>query len=151
MAIDNRDLKAGQKLVARYKGQEHTVLVLVLGDETTNGLGFELDGGTIYRSLSSAGSAVMGGTSCNGWRFWSPEGSLKTKPDKTETVKHTAKPAAKVRLIKKVPNQKGVPASRVKWFCSGCMKSFLADVAEDPQACPEGHSREATDEFATAD
>ena len=31
MALENRDLKAGQKLVARYKGQEHTVLVL--GDD----------------------------------------------------------------------------------------------------------------------
>lgn len=150
MALDNRDLKAGQKLVARYKGQEHTVLVL--GDETTNGLGFELDAGTIYKSLSSAGNAVTGG-SVNGWRFWSLEGSLPTKGAKTESTaaKWSDKPERRVRLIKKVPNQKGVPASRVKWFCSGCMKSFLADVAEDPQTCPEGHGREATDEFVTAD
>src|SRR3546814_1952134 len=28
----------------------------------------------IYKSPSAAGSAVMGGTACNGWRFWSLEG-----------------------------------------------------------------------------
>ena len=63
MVIENRDLAAGTKLVARYRGQQHTVFVI--GDAET-GLGFELDNGTIYKSLSSAGKAVMNGVACNG-------------------------------------------------------------------------------------
>ena len=77
MALENRDLKAGQKLLARYKRQDHTILVLA-GE---NGdLAFELDNTTIYKSLSTAGNAVTGG-SVNGWRFWSLEGELKPKRD----------------------------------------------------------------------
>ncbi|HET7738334.1 MAG TPA: hypothetical protein VFK32_07155 [Tepidiformaceae bacterium] len=30
--------------------------------------------GTFYSSLSAAGSAVMDGVACNGWRFWSIDG-----------------------------------------------------------------------------
>lgn len=150
MALENRDLKAGQKLVARYKGQEHTVLVL--GGETTDGLGFELDGKTIFKSLSMAGNAVTGG-SVNGWRFWSLEGDLKPKREDgaKPTTRKTAKPESKVKQIRRVPNQKGVEEGMTKWHCSACMKSFLAEGTEDPQACPEGHTREASDEFATAE
>ena len=57
MALENRDLKAGQKLVARYKGNA----VLVLGDDNER-LGFELDDQTIYRSRSTAGNAVTKGS-----------------------------------------------------------------------------------------
>jgi hypothetical protein len=81
MAIEDRALKAGDELVARYKGQEYSVLVL--GDEEV-GLGFELDGPTIYRSLSKAGSAVMNGTACNGWRFWTRKGEEKPAKAKAE-------------------------------------------------------------------
>ena len=88
MAITNRDLPAGTKLVARYKGQTHSVLVV--GDGET-GFGYELDNATIYKSLSAAGSAVMNGTACNGWRFWSPEGELKERPAKEPKAKGTTK------------------------------------------------------------
>ena len=148
MALENRDLKAGQKLVARYKGQEHTVLVL--GDDKV-GLGFELDGKTIYKSLSTAGNAVTGG-SVNGWRFWSQEGDLKAKREseaKPAGTKRGVKPESRVKQIRRVPNQKGVTEGQVKWHCSACMASFLADSAAEPDACPQGHPREATDEFTT--
>src|SRR4051794_24495287 len=71
MAITNRQLTSGMTLEATYKKAQHRLLVV--GDDET-GLGFELDGGTIYRSLSSAASAVMNGQAANGWRFWSVEG-----------------------------------------------------------------------------
>ena len=148
MALENRDLKAGQKLVARYKGQEHTVLVL--GDDKA-GLGFELDGETIYKSLSTAGNAVTGG-SVNGWRFWSQEGELKAKRETAATpagTKRSVKPESRVKQIRRVPNQKGVAEGQTKWHCSACMASFLADGTADPDACPQGHPREATDEFTT--
>ena len=147
MALENRDLKAGQKLVARYKGQEHTVLVL--GDDKV-GLGFELDGKTIYKSLSTAGNAVTGG-SVNGWRFWSLEGDLKPKRE-TEAkpgTKKSVKPESRVKQIRRVPNQKGVADGQIKWHCSACMASFVHDGTAEPDACPQGHPREATDEFTT--
>lgn len=67
MSIANRKLKADTKLVARYKGKEHTAEVV----ETDDGLRFRLKDGREVRSPSSAGSAVMGGKACNGWKFWS--------------------------------------------------------------------------------
>ncbi len=146
MALEHRDLKAGQKLVARYKGQEYSVLVLAGENDA---LAFELDSKTIFKSLSMAGNAVTGG-SVNGWRFWSSEGALKPKAN-TLTTTRTAKPESKVKQIRRVPNQKSVEDGKMKWHCSACMKSFLADVAENPQACPEGHTRETADEFAAAE
>ena len=147
MALENRDLKAGQKLVARYKGQEHTVLVL--GDDKA-GLGFELDGKTIYKSLSTAGNAVTGG-SVNGWRFWSQEGDLKAKraTEAKPAGRKSVTPGARVKQIRRVPNQKGVADGQIKWHCSACMASFLHDGTADPDACPQGHPRETTDEFTT--
>src|SRR3970040_1498927 len=114
MAIENRDLKDGTKLLARYKGETHTVLVLA---DHEGKPGFELDGGTIYRSLSMAGSAVMGGTACNGWRFWTPEGDFTEKPAR-EPKKARGRKAAKgktVRQLRKLPNQRAWPMGK----CSG--------------------------------
>ncbi len=78
MALENRKLEAGTRLAARYKGQTYKCLVTAgEGDK----VGFKLDcpdhpdlDGKEFRSPSSAGSAVMGGVACNGWRFWSLEG-----------------------------------------------------------------------------
>lgn len=149
MAITNRDLQAGTKLVARFKGQEHTVLVL--GDKEA-GVSYELDGGTTYKSLSSAGSAVMNGTACNGWRFWSLEGELPAKPEKGPKAKATKNaPGKLLRQISRVPNQKGVEEGSTKWHCSSCMASFVAEGKDAPEACTKGHPREVKDEFATAE
>ena len=149
MPINDRNLKGGQTLVARYKGQEHSVLVL---EDDKGALAFELDGGTIHKSLSSAGSAVMGGTACNGWRFWSPEGELKEQAAKEPKAKGNGKARtpspSTVRNLKRVPNQKGAPAGETKWFCSSCQSSFLAPTGEEPEACPEGHPKEVADELA---
>ena len=145
MTITNRELVAGTKLVGRYKGEQHSVLVV--GDAET-GFGYELDNGTIYKSLSAAGSAVMKGTSCNGWRFWSVEGAELEKPQ--QEPKKSAL-TGKMRQLRRVPNQKGVAEASTKWFCSGCMASFLADAASEPQSCPQGHTRMATDELASID
>jgi hypothetical protein len=70
MSIENRNLPAGTKLVAKYKGQEHTCEVV----EVEGASRYRLAGGREFKSLSSAGSAVMGGNACNGWRFWSIAG-----------------------------------------------------------------------------
>ena len=53
MSIEDRNLAAGTKLVARYKGKEYTAEVV----ETEEGLRYRLEDGKEFKSLSSAGSA----------------------------------------------------------------------------------------------
>ncbi len=67
MPIDNRNLEAGTRLAARYKGATHTCEVV----QTEEGLRYRLADGREFKSPSSAASAVMGGMAANGWRFWS--------------------------------------------------------------------------------
>lgn len=146
MTIENRELGAGTKLVAKYKGQEHSVLVLADGE---GNLAYELDGGTIFMSLSSAGKQVMGGVACNGWRFWSVEGeavAAEPKPEKPAKAKKSG--GRMVKQIQRVPNQKGVAEGSTKFFCSACMKGFVTEGTALPESCPEGHAREAEDTLA---
>ena len=70
MAIDGglRDkLAGGTRLTARYKGVEH-VAEVVMDERKTR---YRLADGQEFKSPSAAGSAVMGGVACNGWRWWS--------------------------------------------------------------------------------
>jgi hypothetical protein len=92
MSIENRKLKPGTKLVAKYKGREHRAKV-VAGKEGR--VRYRLADGREFRSPSSAGSAVMGGVACNGWRWWSVAGAVKparasTKPQKAATMAKVA-------------------------------------------------------------
>jgi len=61
-------LGVGTKLVARYKGVEHTVEVVSNEDGKPR---YRLADGREFKSPSAAGSAVMNGQAANGWRFWS--------------------------------------------------------------------------------
>ncbi len=93
MSIEDRSLKPGTVLVARYKKRDHRCEV-VKGAEGK--VAFRV-GGKEYGSPSAAGSAVMGGTACNGWRFWTPEGT-EAKPTKAARTPKAAKtPAAKAK------------------------------------------------------
>lgn len=71
MAIDGglrKMLAVGTKLVATYKKEKHTATV----EQGEDGkIRFRLADGREFRSPSAAGSAVMSGQACNGWRFWS--------------------------------------------------------------------------------
>ena len=79
MSIEDRNLKPGTVLVARYKKEEHRCTVV----EGEGGkLIYRVHGGEDYSSPSAAGSAVMGGVACNGWRFWSVEGTEEPKKAK---------------------------------------------------------------------
>ena len=81
MALTNRTLEPETKLVARYKKEEHQAEVVAGdGDKTL----IRLADGREFTSVSAAGSAVMGGVACNGWRFWSLEGAEEAKPAKAE-------------------------------------------------------------------
>lgn len=147
MPITNRNLPAGATLVARYKGQTYRCTVL----ENEGKLAFTLEDNSIHPSPSAAASKVMGGTSANGWRFWSLEGDLPETPAKAEKAtkaKDSSVATKLVRTIKKMPNQKGVPEGSAKFWCSCCMKSFVAEGNAVPETCPEGHAKEQADEFA---
>ena len=74
MAIEGgmrKQLKVGMRLVARYKGVDHVAEVIAGPDGKVQ---FRLVDGRTFKSPSAAGSALMGGVACNGWRFWSLAG-----------------------------------------------------------------------------
>ncbi len=127
MSIEDRNLKPGTKLVARYKSQEHMAEVV----ETEEGVRYRLEDGREFKSPSSAGSTVMGGSACNGWRFWSLEGSEEAKPRKA------AKKAAKASGN---PGFKRLDDGR--YFCDSCMEAFDAPKNVTPVGCPKGHTLE---------
>ena len=76
MAIENRELPVGTRLVATYKKEEH-VCTVEQGEDGRKA--YVLGDGRNFTSPSAAGSAVMDGTACNGWRFWSVEGAEPAK------------------------------------------------------------------------
>lgn len=144
MTIENRNLTAGTLLAGRYKGKRYECTVLE--GEGVNA--YSLEDGSIHKSLSAAASKLMAGASVNGWRFWSLANEVEEKPAKPE--KTTTIPTKTVKVIKRVPNQKGVTDGSTKWWCSACMNSFVAAGTSIPEQCVEGHQREQADEFAEA-
>ncbi len=96
--IEDRKLKPGTKLVAKYKGREHRAEVVVGKDSK---LCYRLADGREFASPSGAGSAVMGGISCNGWRFWSPAKSDDTIKSESQPAKRGRKPGRSARVLPK--------------------------------------------------
>ena len=138
MAIENRNLEAGTRLMANYKKARYVCTVEPEGD----GLAFVLEDGRRFKSPSAAGSAVMGGKAVNGWRFWSLEAEAASPNVAAESAKPTAK-AAKAstskKLLYRLPNQRGVTEGSTRFWCNACMKSFTAEGSETPESCPAGH------------
>ena len=135
MAIEDRNLKLGTRLVANYRKQAHACMV----EKTEEGDGvlFVLEDGRKFKSLSSAARAVMGGKAVSGWRFWSVQGresKARGGGEKPEAQAATAK-----RLVYRVPNQKGIAEGQSRWFCRACMKGFVIEGDRQPEACPAGH------------
>ena len=135
MAIEDRNLTVGTRLVANYRKQAHACMV-EKADEGGK-LAFVLEDGKRYKSASAAASAVMGGKAVNGWRFWSVQGfepRAKEGGEKPETQAAKSK-----RLVYRVPNQKGIAEGQSRWFCRACMKGFVIGGDEQPGVCPAGH------------
>ena len=130
MSIEDRDLKAGTKLVARYKGEEYTAEVV----ETKEGVRYRLEDGREFKSPSSAGSAVMGGSACNGWRFWSVAGSEEAKRKKAAKKPSKSNGNRVNGLISRLEDG--------RFFCSACQQAFEAPKGVEPQGCPKGHRPE---------
>jgi hypothetical protein len=149
--IEDRNLPTGTRLVARYKGYSYHCVVTSRDEDK---VGFTLDcpdhpdlHGKEFKSPSAAGSAVMGGTACNGWRFWSLAPTGETPAPAAEPAK---KGKAKFRTIKKLPNQQGLEEGQVRYWCSACQKSFVVEDGQEPEACPEGHRADDSEPVATA-
>jgi hypothetical protein len=137
MPIENRELAAGTRLVARYKKQDRTCEVV----ETADGLRYRLDDGTEHRSPSSAGKAAMDGVSCNGWRFWSVEGTETPKREpkaKAERpVKPKKEPAAKKPAKTKAAPKKSAKAKSAKPKKSRAMRAAATGASFGCGACGE--------------
>lgn len=155
MVVENRNLAVGTVLTVTYKKAQHRCLVV----KTDKGLGFELASGEIYASPSSAGKAITGRISCDGWKFWSvadgtPPSALSAPDAASEDIDdRPSKPSTGsgpklLRNIRKMPNQKGVPEGSTKFWCSACMKGFVIESNDTPDSCPEGHAKEMADQFA---
>ncbi len=151
MAIADRNLKVGTRLVAKYKKVQYICEVV----QTDEGVRYRLENGTpdglVFKSPSAAGSAVMNGAACNGWKFWSlanpgegqdrgsaTDAAHDEQPDEGEQGGNVAKKRGG-RVIKRVPNQQGAPKGQVRFFCSACADSFFAPAGQAPGACPKGH------------
>ena len=139
--IEDRNLKPGTVLVARYKKAQHRCEV-VAGEDGK--VVFRIKGGKEYGSPSAAGSAVMGGTACNGWRFWSLEGQeLTAKPARTPKAgkkagaKAKAAPKPKRAAKARKPSNNGAaPAAKIA--CGQCRETF-ATTDEASQHLAEAH------------
>jgi len=109
MAIQDRNLAPGTKLVARYKGQNHTAEVVEVqtlpkgmlpkdapadpDPRLVGKLVYRLANGREFGSPSAAGTGITG-LSCNGWTFWSvDDGGEATGPVQST---RTRAPRAKV-------------------------------------------------------
>jgi hypothetical protein len=128
--------------VARYKKAEHTATVV---EGEGGGLRYRLEDGREFKSPSAAGSAVMGGVACNGWRFWSLAGEAKPATPKKERKAPTPKVATKPKRepkaqgFQRLPNGEGAAEGTAKFFCDACMEAFEAPVDSEPATCPKGH------------
>ena len=143
MAIENRDLGPGTKLIAKYKKEEYLAEV-VAGEEGK--VKYRLADGREFKSPSAAGTAITG-KACNGWAFWSlvPD-SAQTEPQEPESSEgedseYTETPEEPPTAgFRRVPNQKGVEEGQVRLYCDACQKSFTTPIDQQPETCPEGHN-----------
>lgn len=135
MALASRTLQPGERLAANYRGKTHAVDVI---ESDSGGIAFQLDTGEVFTSMSAAGSRVMGGISCNGWRFWSRSDDLRP-PRQTAASQSqiTRRPKPQpYRNLRPIPSASGTPPA---WWCSACLAPFTQQDPAPPIECPHGH------------
>ena len=129
MPIENRELKPGTKLVAKYKGKEYSAEVV----GTEAGMRYRLEDGREFKSPSAAGSAILK-TACNGWRFWGLADEAAVQEDKPKTER---KPGKVGKRSKKEAGFDRLEDGRA--FCNACMAAFEVADDQEPAECPKGH------------
>src|SRR5919106_6099189 len=158
MAIQNRNLTPGTRLVAHYKKEAHHALVVA---STEGKVLYQLSpyDGREYKSPSSLGTAVTG-KACNGWTFWSvdtseaeaegedatspvegeestseqeaPDSAGESEPEETIYVPlEEVMEETPTPSFRRVPNQRGVTEGEVRLYCDPCHASFTAPVDQD--------------------
>ena len=146
MAIENRNLEPGTKLIATHKKETYHGLVIA-GDDRKVRYTLTPYDGKEYKSPSSLGTAVTG-KACNGWAFWSlePDGAPAEPPepegsqDQGETAEDAETPDPQPAAgFRRVPNQKGVGEGEVRLYCDTCKTSFTTPADQQPETCPDGH------------
>ena len=133
----NRESESGSGDEARRLVQEAAATLHGGGGEEDGAVVFVLEDGSRHKSPSAAGSKVMGGKAVNGWRFWSLEGEAPAAPaegaEKPAKTKSRSKSKKKEKVVFKTP-QVNMPAGKVHYFCSACMKGFDVEGDEEPEA-----------------
>ena len=135
MTIEDRNLEAGTKLVARYKGTIYHMDVT----ETKDGIRYRLSEAPFseFKSPSAAGSAVMGGNACNGWRFWSLEGQEPAPKTRGRKPKKASKNGGNPATFKNVAEPEEADG---RFWCNCCADGFSAPAGVKPIGCPKGHT-----------
>jgi len=147
MAVEKQAFTVGTVLTGKYKKTTHTCEVV----ETDGKVRFRLQDGKEFKSLSAAGSAITGGA-INGWKFWtlasvgSSQAAVPPAAEDTTLSEPAAPERVKTKVIKRTPNQQGVPDGEVRYFCSGCMQGFIEPSGERPTHCPQGHAAESDEQ-----
>lgn len=146
MSIEDRNLKPGTVLVKRYKKRDYRCTVV---KDEDGKLVYRVHGGKDYTSPSAAGSAVMGGTACNGWAWWNVEGEEKPKKAKASTkaekggkgAKRAPKTGTVAGAANVEPSETTAPAEQPV-SCGDCGEEFptsreAGDHMRDQHTSPE--------------
>ena len=156
MAIQDRNLAAGTKLIATYKKETYHALVVAGADGNVR-YTLAPNDGKEYKSPSSLGTAVTQ-KSCNGWTFWSVDTGEAQETETAapaETEAPTSEPEepeeptyvpleeepgeVPVATFRRGPNQRGVDEGQVRLYCDTCRNSFIVPDDKTPETCPMGH------------
>lgn len=154
--ITNRDLAPGTVLVARYRSQ---VYRLRYQDEAFVFIEPESFSAKLFRSPSAAGREVTG-SATNGWRFFQlDDGSEPARTPRTRKAKSAVqiddetakaavgavrakkatqgKPVERVRMVQRMPNQKGAAEGMTRYYCSWEADGFQHPTGQTFDACPQ--------------
>ena len=151
MAIENRNLEARTKLIAKFKKEEYRAEVIA-GKEGK--VKYRLADGKEFKSPSSAGTAITG-KACNGWAFWSVEpDSSQSETEESENSEELDEGSEGTETVeqphiagfRRVANQKGIEEGEVRLYCDSCKKSFTVSAGDPAEQCPEGHTPNAAQE-----
>jgi hypothetical protein len=140
MAIQDRNLTAGTKLWAKYKGTTHTAEVV----EVEGSLRYRLADGREFKSPSAAGGAVFGeGRTCNGWAFW----TVGEPPEPTKAEEPKPKSTRRRKEAPKNGNGDVLPIIEQvdgRFECGNCGTSFPTQ-AEAAAHIEEAHAKPPAD------
>jgi hypothetical protein len=151
---EDRKVKVGTRLVAKHKGKEYRCEAVAAEEGKVR---YRLADGREFTSPSSAGSAVMGGVACNGWRWWSVDGQEPArqapsapKSAKTAAAKPKAGKKAKARAkakkhLKVAGGSNGEPLAPVEKpiNCGDCGQEFPSSREAADHMRDEHGSQEA--------